>query len=292
VDPLAALVNTVGCTLFWVFVMAAAGTYVLYKVRSGGSGSGAPGIEDILNADTMDSLARDLERALGATSTIPGPESTGAGSAAADTPLESSWPTAVPVTPDDNAIGFGQLKAGDPDFDADRFYLFVAKLFGKARFAVASGDLTPMRAWADANALATLQALVDEDEKAGVSRELKDLQVTSVRALAVDRDMPFERVHVRIVATAVPRSVDRATGRLVDPDRLGDGITRRTIQEYWTLSRYAGAPHSDDRMPDTCPNCGGPLDGGDSGVCGYCGLHVDPEARGSGDWVVHAISPG
>jgi predicted lipid-binding transport protein (Tim44 family) len=286
------MMRQVECTLFWLFVMAGAAAYVLYKVKSAGSGPKGLTIEDILTADTMDSLAKDLQRALGSEGPAGGQGATGAGSAAANVPLESSWSTAVPIAPDENAIGFGLLKQSDADFDADRFYLFVAKLFGKAQYAVASGELGGMRAWADANAMAALQALVDEDEKAGVRRELRDLQVSSVRALAVDRKMPFERVHVRIVATAVPRAVDRATGRLVDPDRLGDGITRRTIQEYWTLSRYAGAPHSDDRMPDMCPNCGGPLDGDDAGVCGYCGLHVNAEARGSGDWVVHAISAG
>jgi len=192
--------------------------------------------------------------------------------------------------PDGEAVGFGVLKESDPDFDADRFYLLVTRLFARAQYAVTAGDLGPMRAWADENAMRALQARVDGDDASGVRRELNDLEVESVRALAVDRDMPFERVHVRIVATAIPRVVDRATGRLVDPDRLGDGLTRRTVQEYWTLSRYAGAPHSDDRLPDTCPNCGGPLDGEDAGVCGYCGLHVNPEARGSGDWVVHAVS--
>lgn len=112
---------------------------------------------------------------------------------------------------------------------------------------------------------------------------LDNLKVTSVQLVKLDLDKYYEAVTVRIFANCLDYLTDES-GKVV----AGNPKTPRVFTEYWTFVRRAGVEADEKQYnPDSCPNCGAPVNMGMTGVCSYCNSKV---TTGDFGWILSRIT--
>jgi hypothetical protein len=159
----------------------------------------------------------------------------------------------LPATPEARApfvaSALSAIADADPGFDSDELLRELPLRFSACRRAVAEDDADRLRR-------ALTPALFEQWQKAEAipGSHMAELWTASVE-------------DVRLVWGKHGPSRDRL---VVGIDCLGDvGGEPRTLTEYWTLVRRAGA-HTFSGPPDICPDCGAP--GSErSAFCNYCG---------------------
>jgi hypothetical protein len=114
----------------------------------------------------------------------------------------------------------------------------------------------------------------------GLFNRTDGARIAGVELARVISDAYFDAITVRVYATGLDYTVDKA-GNVVG----GNNRTERKYTEYWTLIRgvaRTGAPRTDA----ACPSCGAGLEISMAGVCKFCNAKV---TAGEFDWVLSRI---
>lgn len=112
---------------------------------------------------------------------------------------------------------------------------------------------------------------------------LDDLKITAIHLVKLDLDKYYEAATVRIFANVLDYLTDES-GKL----EAGNNRKPRLFSEYWTFVRRTGVEADEKKFsPDSCPNCGAPVNMGMTGVCGFCGSKV---TTGEYGWILSRIT--
>jgi predicted lipid-binding transport protein (Tim44 family) len=184
----------------------------------------------------------------------------------------------------DAAIGLGQIKASDPDFDVDIFL----KQAGQALFAVKSA--LQERETADIRDLVS-DSVYDElrsDVMSLYTRgavhyfDLLDIRQSTIEAAEHTQTGDHITVLFQCVAEQYTLAETRGADAIQMPPLM-------PFSEYWTFSRPPGVATLAERRPE-CPVCGAPIDIDTGRICRYCRTLLPPPRQQTG-WTVVAITP-
>lgn len=182
---------------------------------------------------------------------------------------------------------FAEIKTADPAFNEERFKGRVNEVFLSIKYAWAARDLAPVRRFMTDEQFAAADVKLQAEFVAkGRTPGVENLFVTSIVPVAVSRQGEFDSVTVRVEGSAIASTTDERTGRLVNPDVMGDGKTPRPFREAWTLIRKVGVQSRADATLQQCPNCLAPVAAGADATCAYCGVEMNDPAV---DWAVARI---
>lgn len=201
------------------------------------------------------------------------------------TVVTKTWSTPNAKHPLDIA-GLGRITAADHEFDLAAFLAQSSQLFVDVLHSVSDGDLRPVRPYLDDAALSALEARVRE--RGTAEETLKQLRVDGANVVTSSADGDRRMVRVRFLASCVGTRRDPATHELLDAERFGDGVSRRSFAEEWTFARPADAKTARAEAATTkCPTCGAAAEGEHPAVCRYCGTNLGAARFG---WTVSAVT--
>jgi hypothetical protein len=125
---------------------------------------------------------------------------------------------------------------------------------------------------------------MQEYAKLGWQNKLDNIQIQAVIPARLDLDKFYEAVTVRIFASCLDYTVNKA-GKVIG----GSNKKPRRFSEYWTFIRMTNAEQRQVRFDvRTCPSCGAPADSiGQAGDCKYCGSKL---TEGRFSWVLAIIT--
>ncbi|HEX9092959.1 MAG TPA: zinc-ribbon domain-containing transport protein [Coriobacteriia bacterium] len=205
-------------------------------------------------------------------------KSGGSGGGGGGAPMPPSMPSGDP---------YAEIKAADPNFNAEMFQGRVNEMFVAIQYAWMNRNMEPVRRFLSDQQFTVLNNSVQTDYIAkGQINKLDNVHITQMQPVEVVRQGDFDSVKMLITAACIDYTVDERTGQIVNPAELGDGKTPTTFQEYWTFMRKAGVASKMDATIQKCPNCGAPVTDGNYVKCAYCGVQLNDPTL---DWVLMRI---
>lgn len=187
------------------------------------------------------------------------------------------------VLPDISA-GLAALKQKDANFDEQSFKDKANTAFFKVQYAWQKKDMEVARAFVSDSIMerytVQLQGLKDKHW----TNHMDNVAVGSMEIAKVNQDEKFDKITVRISASAADYTTDDATGKVVKGSQTSSHFT-----EYWTFIRSKSA-HTDKEKSlknEKCPSCGAALQVSATGKCNYCSSVV---TSGEYDWVLSEIT--
>jgi hypothetical protein len=185
-------------------------------------------------------------------------------------------------------VSLDALRAHDPGLTEESIAAHVRQMSDILREAWCAGDMRPARAFASDGVLSRFQVqlvLMRQENRRNV---MSDARVLSATVAAVESAEPLEVVHVRLDAEARDTEVQVAATDEQIRRALGH-VRVEPYTEIWSLVRRTGAQTkpADFAVGRACPNCGAPLDGGETIKCRYCGALA---CSGEHDWVLAEIT--
>jgi predicted lipid-binding transport protein (Tim44 family) len=182
---------------------------------------------------------------------------------------------------------YAEIKAADPDFNAEMFQGRVNEMFVAIQYAWMNRNMEPVRRFLSDQQFSVLNNSVQTDYIAkGQINKLDNVHITQMWPVEVIRQGEFDSVKMLIEAACIDYTIDERTGQIVNPAELGDGKTPTTFQEYWWFMRKAGVASKMDATIQKCPNCGAPVTDGNYVKCAYCGVQLNDPTL---DWVLMRI---
>lgn len=174
------------------------------------------------------------------------------------------------------------LVAEDPSAGPEKIEQRVRAIYAALNEGWTNLDLRRARPFVSDSLFNYLQYWIDAYKAQGLRNVLKDMQLTRLVIVKLERDKHFDALTVRIWGRGMDYTVQTVGGQHVS----GSQRFARSYSEYWTLIRGAKV-HGTGRDPAQCPNCGAGLDRVNmAGTCEYCGAHL---TRGEFDWVLSKI---
>ena len=184
----------------------------------------------------------------------------------------------------DPAIGLGQIKASDPDFDKDVFL----KQAGKSLFAVKSAlqarETADMRDLVSASVYDDLRSDVMSLNTRGAVHDYDLLDIRQSSIVAAEHTQQGDHITVLFLCVAMQYTLGENDSPDANPIPL-----LMPFSEYWTFSRPPGVSTDAQQRPE-CPICGAPIDVDTGRICRYCKTLLPPPEQRTG-WTVVAISP-
>jgi predicted lipid-binding transport protein (Tim44 family) len=184
----------------------------------------------------------------------------------------------------DAAIGLGQIKASDPDFDVDLFL----KQAGQALFAVKSAlqerEIADVRDLLSDSVYDELRSDVMSLYTRGAVHyfDLLDIRQSTIEAAEHAQTGDHITVLFQCVAEQYTLAETGSANAMQMPPLM-------PFSEYWTFSRPPDATTLPERPPE-CPVCGAPIDIDTGRICRYCRTLMPPPRQQTG-WAVVAITP-
>jgi predicted lipid-binding transport protein (Tim44 family) len=184
----------------------------------------------------------------------------------------------------DAAIGLGQIKAADPDFDLDMFL----KQAGQALFAVKSAlqerETVDIRGLVSDSVYDELRSDVMSLSTRGAVHYYDLLDIRQSTVEAAEHAQTGDAITVLFQCVAEQYTLAEAPG--ADAMQMPPLMP---FSEYWTFSRPPGAATLEQQRPE-CPVCGAPIDIDTGRICRYCRTLMPPPRQQTG-WTVVAITP-
>jgi predicted nucleic acid-binding Zn ribbon protein/uncharacterized tellurite resistance protein B-like protein len=177
------------------------------------------------------------------------------------------------------------MRAADPAFDAQAFYLRVKAAFMKIQNAWSSQDLTSIRPFVSDGIYERFSLQIDEQKALGYRDRMENIQIGQVSMADVDNDGIFDVASVRVEASAADFRVSLSDGR-----RLSGSQSAQPFVEYWSFMRRRGAKTDAAKsglIEGNCPNCGAAIAMNQSAKCDHCGAIL---RSGQFDWVLAEIT--
>jgi hypothetical protein len=180
------------------------------------------------------------------------------------------------------------LRGRDPQLGEQSIVEHVRPMADMLRNAWCAGDMTPARAFVSDGVYGRFQvqlALMKQENRRNVMGEA---QVLFTTIEGVEDAAPLDVVHVRLTAQARDTEVPWTA----NDDQIRKALAAVRVQPYteiWTIVRKSGAQSKPGgfQVGQACPGCGGPLAGGSTIKCRYCGALV---CSGEHDWVLAKIT--
>lgn len=188
----------------------------------------------------------------------------------------------VPIA--DFSASLAALKQKDPSFDEQNFKDKAGTAFQKVQYAWEKKDMEIARAFVTDSIMQRYTVQLQQLKDKHWTNKMENLAVGSTEIAEVAQDEKFDKITVRISASAADYTVDDATGKIVKGSQALAHFT-----EYWTFIRSKSA-HTDANksLKDSkCPSCGASLEVSATGKCNYCGSVV---TSGEYDWVLSEIT--
>jgi hypothetical protein len=188
--------------------------------------------------------------------------------------------------PAQDTSGLEEIQANDPGFDVQQFLDRSQAAFFQLQKAWMDRNVDEGRAYMSPGLYASWKAQVDEMVAQHKKNILENLYIQGMHIVRASHDENFDRIMVKMDASAMDYEVDDQTGKEVFA--VGGRKPDRPFTEYWTFQRSAGAKTlvSGGITEKKCPNCGAPLEVNASGNCTYCNAEV---TSGKFDWVLGKI---
>lgn len=186
------------------------------------------------------------------------------------------------------SVSLAVLQARDPQLTEQSIVAHVRPMADMLRQAWCAGDMRPARPFVSDGVFSRFQvqlALMRQENRRNV---MGDARVLFTTLEAVQDAAPLDVVHVRLTAEARDTEVPWSAG----PEEVQAALSRAPVAPYteiWSLVRRSGARTKPDGFDvgRACPQCGAPLDQGESIKCRYCGALV---CSGEHDWVLGEIT--
>lgn len=129
----------------------------------------------------------------------------------------------------------------------------------------------------------TVRYWLERYKETGVREVIDDVKIQRVEVAKIEHDAWFDAITLRIFASMKEHKLGK------DGQQISGSKTKpRSFSEYWTLIRRSDASHDAPGEPNSCPNCGAPLDKVNmAGVCEYCNGKI---VTGNFDWALAIIT--
>ncbi len=179
-----------------------------------------------------------------------------------------------------------KLKEKDPNFSEKVFLDKAQTAFFAIQRAWSKNDLEPARKYMSEAQFNRMNMQLEEIKEKGWRNILSDIVIGKAEIAEVGSEGEYDYIKVRIHASMADKTVD-ANGNVVEG---GDEI--KPFVESWTFIRKQGAKTTSDggrTVAHNCPNCGAPIEAGESGKCPYCDATI---TAASFDWVLDTITHG
>ncbi len=189
-------------------------------------------------------------------------------------------------TDPDLQVQLRALQTRHPDFSWEAFKTTTTDIFGKLQQAWSEQRWELARPYETDALFQTHRFWMERYARHGLVNRLDRVAVRRIEPVKVGKDAFYESFTVRIFASMLDWTEEKASGRLVG----GSKDQVRVFSEYWTFIRRIGGkadPDGGGWNADNCPSCGAPLDNvSQAGVCGYCDAKI---TGGDFDWVLTRI---
>lgn len=184
----------------------------------------------------------------------------------------------------DISTGLAAIKQKDADFDEQSFKDKANTAFFKVQYAWQKKDMEVARAFVSDSIMERYTVQLQDLKDKHWTNHMDNVAVGSTEIAKVNQDEKFDKITVRISASAADYTMDDATGKVVKGSQTPNHFT-----EYWTFIRSKSA-HTDKEKSlknEKCPSCGAALQVSATGKCNYCSSVV---TSGEYDWVLSEIT--
>jgi predicted lipid-binding transport protein (Tim44 family) len=174
----------------------------------------------------------------------------------------------------------------DPFFSEKVFLDKAQTAFFEIQRAWSRNDLEPVRKFMSEAQFNRMNMQLSEYKDKGWTNKVEDLVIGGIKIADVGIEGVYDFVKTRIHASLSDKTLDK-NGKIVEGSN-----EIHPMAEYWTFIRRQGAKTNEDggrTVAHNCPNCGAPVETGESGKCPYCETTL---TAGSFDWVLDTITQG
>lgn len=176
-----------------------------------------------------------------------------------------------------------QLKEKDPYFSEKVFIDKAQTTFFEIQRAWSRQDMEPVRKFMSEAQYNRMNIQLSEYTDKGWVNKVEDLVIGKVYMAEAGIEGEFDFIKTRIHCSMSDKTYDK-DGNIVE-----GGKEIIPVVEYWTFIRKQGAKTNQDggrTVSHNCPNCGAPIETGESGKCPYCDAVI---TAASFDWVLDTI---
>lgn len=176
----------------------------------------------------------------------------------------------------------------DPGFGENAFLDKVRKLEDAVQRAWNGGEMSQVRTMLSDGLLRRFETQLEIMRFQGVRNAMADHEVLEARIHAVESDSHFDTIHVALRATARDVEVDASLSAEQAAARAARARPE-VYTEIWSFLRRPGAKtlESGGAVEGYCPNCGAPVEVGQTARCDHCGVLIN---SGEHDWVLAEIT--
>ena len=173
------------------------------------------------------------------------------------------------------------LQQKDPALDWDAIKARLGLIYDELNTAWSNLTWDDVRPYVTDRFHLAQQYWINAYRAQGLRNILKGARITRTEVVKVTSDPYFDALTIRFWADGLDYTIHEASERVIS----GSKTNQRTYSEYWTLVRSA-ATQGPTRADKNCPNCGAPLDIGQTGQCTHCDAKI---TGGAFDWVLSRI---
>lgn len=177
-----------------------------------------------------------------------------------------------------------ELRKKDPNFSEKVFLDKAQTSFFEIQRAWSKNDLEPVRKHMSSAQFNRMNMQLSEYIDKGRKNVIEDLVIGGIKTTEAGIEGEYDFIKTRVHASMSDKTYDR-DGNIVE------GSTEIIpMAEYWTFIRKQGAKTNQDggrTVSHNCPNCGAPVETGESGKCPYCDATL---TASSFDWVLDTIT--
>lgn len=195
----------------------------------------------------------------------------------------------------DTSGGLAALKQKDPSFDEQNFKDKANTAFFKIQLAWEKKDMDIARPFITDAILQRYTVQLQQLKEKHLTNKMENMAVGAMTIADISSDDRFDKITVKIDASAADYTIDDSTGKIVKGSQ-----TPSHFDEYWTFirSKTAKTDSTKSLKDNKCPNCGAALEVSATGKCNYCSSiltsgeydWVLSEITQSGEWEKHSVS--
>jgi uncharacterized Zn finger protein (UPF0148 family) len=176
------------------------------------------------------------------------------------------------------------IKTRDENFSVEVLTDRIKTGFMKIQNAWAAQDVKPVRYIMSDGVYERFSIQLGIQKNSKIINKMDNIEFIMAQVVAAETDHYFDTVHLMVTASASDYYINSDTGKMVYGRTSSEVFT-----EYWSFLRRPGVKtlEKDGLFEGRCPNCGVPLDIGDSVICPSCDAIVN---SGEYDWVLSEIT--
>ncbi|MCD4786468.1 MAG: TIM44-like domain-containing protein [Candidatus Eremiobacteraeota bacterium] len=177
-----------------------------------------------------------------------------------------------------------ELRKKDSFFSEKVFLDKAQTSFFEIQRAWSKNDLEPVRKYMSEAQFNRMNMQLSEYVDKGRKNVIEDLVIGGIKTTEAGIEGEYDFIKARVHASMSDKTYD-SDGNIVEGSK-----EIIPMAEYWTFVRKQGAKTNQDggrTVSHNCPNCGAPVETGESGKCPYCDATL---TAASFDWVLDTIT--